>query len=763
MTRRRDLDSPLSVPPASASVSADAGGFVGRRRRSVEPGSRVATPAPPLPGGPASASVAPPATAAPAAPADAARTSSALAPAAGTPTGVPEGLPLPALPAAPSAGAEGVGSWGAWRLKAPEGTGVGVAACPTCVQRGHLDGQKTLIQSPEGPFYCARCGHHGDARVDPSRYTLRAPPVALLLELPTSAGFDLDTVLEHLGLDARAVRAAVPDLHLGPAFFQDDRDGRDGHWAPALLLPVRAEAGGPVVDIDVVRFDHGRLDHGRLDHGAAEDAAAPGSASNPAVRVRHARVPGGQPYPWGWEHVTTERVVLTDHPLDALALRGAGVADAVALPEAMNPIRAGGGEWKTLTLIEASMNTVADVVIALRDTEDNHRFEEELGRRLGRERCRRTRWHEHRPEGADHPGAAAVVAAAGNEGARDCVDKASPFPVAGIHELIDVEDRFDNLYEFGLQPGYSTTWPSLDLHYTVKPGQWTLVTGIPGHGKSTLLDALFVNLARYHDWTFGVFSPENQPIERHFASLMEKAVGAPFSDGPTPRITPEQKNATKGWLQQHFKMILPDEEQGNWSLDGVLDLARVLVYRYGIRGLIIDPWNEIEHARPTSQTESEYLSAALTRIRRFARLYGVHIWIVAHPTKLLIKADGKYPVPTPYDVNGGAMWRNKADCALCVYRNINEDDEDVVDIHIQKIRFREVGRVGRISLRSDIACGRYIDDIDQEKRAHLLQEGRYVQSRFMRVAERRFTGRPIEAFAEHEDPFDAANWPANVR
>jgi twinkle protein len=104
-----------------------------------------------------------------------------------------------------------------------------------------------------------------------------------------------------------------------------------------------------------------------------------------------------------------------------------------------------------------------------------------------------------------------------------------------------------------------------------------------------------------------------------------------------------------------FAFILPDEP----TVEAVLALARVLVYRMGIRGLIIDPWNELDHARPASLSETEYISRALTLIRRFARANGVHVWVVAHPTKLIKGANGKYPVATPYDIAGSAHPRGR--------------------------------------------------------------------------------------------------------
>jgi len=260
-----------------------------------------------------------------------------------------------------------------------------------------------------------------------------------------------------------------------------------------------------------------------------------------------------------------------------------------------------------------------------------------------------------------------------------------------------------------------------------------------------------VNLAQIHQWKFGVFSPESQPIERHYAALMEKASGLPFSETiGTARISPEQKDHLKGWLNKHLKMILPDEENENsWTVDGILALARTLVYRHGIQGLVIDPWNELNHLRPSHLTESDYIAMELGKIRRFARNNGIHIWVVAHPNKQEKGADGKYAVPTAYMLTGGANWRNKADNILSKFRNVGDLDEDISDIYTMKIRFKEEGRIGRASLRGDKISGRHVDDIDQNKREMSLKSPQPMTSGSMRVQERKVltnkTAMPIEA------------------
>lgn len=78
---------------------------------------------------------------------------------------------------------------------------------------------------------------------------------------------------------------------------------------------------------------------------------------------------------------------------------------------------------------------------------------------------------------------------------RECIETATPYPIAGLFEVSDFAGSVDRMYEKGLPPGAKPGWPSLNQLSTFQPGQWTVVTGIPGNGKSELLDAILINLA----------------------------------------------------------------------------------------------------------------------------------------------------------------------------------------------------------------------------------------------------------------------------
>lgn len=280
---------------------------------------------------------------------------------------------------------------------------------------------------------------------------------------------------------------------------------------------------------------------------------------------------------------------------------------------------------------------------------------------------------------------------------------------AGIFHIRDLD--LDSLYDGKVPPeGLETGWSNLDRFYKPAPGWWTLVHGIPSHGKSSWLDALVVQLAEKHGWRFAICSPENLPLEEHASRLVQLKANAPFYEGPKPRMSRELFDESKRWVDEHFTMILPDEN--GRTLDAVLSLSRLHHELSPIDGLVVDPWNELDHSRPSNLREDEYISQQLTRLRAFARQQRVHVWLVAHPTKLQKGKDGTYPVPTPYDVSGAAHWRNKADNCVAVWRDIGRPDEGT-QVHVQKVRRQPWhGTEGMVRLMFQKGTGRFVEMVD---------------------------------------------------
>jgi twinkle protein len=292
------------------------------------------------------------------------------------------------------------------------------------------------------------------------------------------------------------------------------------------------------------------------------------------------------------------------------------------------------------------------------------------------------------------------------------IESADPLPIRGLLRFADYYDDIRSYYYLQYKDGFgvSTGWPSLDQYYRVVPGELTIVTGVPNSGKSEWLDALSANLSDIHGWTFAMCSMEKKATD-HARQLAEKYIGKPFFDLPyargIPRMTPDELDKAIDWVDDRFFLIRYEDDQLP-SVDWVLDIAKAAVYRYGIRGLVIDPYNELDHRRPESMNETEYVSQMLTKVKRFAQTAGVHVWFVAHPRQL---REWKGQAPNLYDISGSAHFINKADNGIVIHRNRDPSAQNKFEVQVlvRKVRNKAAGMIGDCVLHYERVNGRYVD------------------------------------------------------
>lgn len=306
----------------------------------------------------------------------------------------------------------------------------------------------------------------------------------------------------------------------------------------------------------------------------------------------------------------------------------------------------------------------------------------------------------------------------------DTTPPQSDFTWKGIYRARDVADAIQRDWQTGIPPGLPSKWAELNRFYLVKKKQWSVVTGIPSHGKSTWVDNLMIHFAELHGWKFLVISPENQPIERHVENLIEIYSGKKFLHPDQARVarwalTGDEMGLSTKFVDDHFRFVNPSETEFN--IDYLCELGFQIKNDpddpFEFDGMVIDPYNELESKRPSGFSETEYISSVLGKIRRFVKEVDCHLWFVAHPTKLREtpkkdetdpRASKIYAKPSMYDIAGAAHWYNKCDMGVVVYRNVDKNPESTT-IDIQKIRYRECGAKGSVELYYDTVCNRFVE------------------------------------------------------
>ena len=271
------------------------------------------------------------------------------------------------------------------------------------------------------------------------------------------------------------------------------------------------------------------------------------------------------------------------------------------------------------------------------------------------------------------------------------------------------------------------------------------MTGYPGSGKSEFIDEMAERLNIRYGWRFAYFSPENAPLAYHAGKLIEKFTGKKFSRKTLPG---EEYVQVKERLERDFFFLSPPD----YRVDTILEKARYLVRRRGIRALVIDPYNRLEDERG-GMRETDYISRLLDRLTNFAQQHDVLVILMAHPTKPVRNKEGKTDPPTLYDISGSAHFFNKADFGIVVHRDrLN----GTVEIRVDKVKFRHLGSPGVATMKYNLDNGRYVpyypdQTPEWDNDNHIMEEERRRRQEAWEAA--RFDFGSLTELSDEEIPF----------
>lgn len=382
--------------------------------------------------------------------------------------------------------------------------------------------------------------------------------------------------------------------------------------------------------------------------------------------------------------------VITEGEMDKLSYHEIGITNVVSVP---NGAAKGALKLEFLDNCWEAFEKMEKIYLATDDDEAGRILQDELARRLGKERCYQVNFFGCKD--------ANELLQKDRLKLAETIQKSNEYPIEGVYTAKDFEAKIWDLKRNGLKPAKNIGIASCDKQLTFEEGYVTLVTGIPGHGKSEFTDQIIISLNIMHGWKAAYFSPENWPLELHHSKISTKLTGGDFNTEPD-----ENTAAAIVYCKDNFYMIYPEQD---FSLESILTTAKQLVKKYGIRSLVIDAWNKLEHLY--TGNESQYISKELDKLDFFAKRHGVHVFLIAHPTKMQKDEDGiNYKVPDGYSVSGSASFFSKPANIICVYRRYAEDNTSSVEIYYQKVKFRHWGEGrGSAMLRYNGLNGRYHD------------------------------------------------------
>ena len=242
--------------------------------------------------------------------------------------------------------------------------------------------------------------------------------------------------------------------------------------------------------------------------------------------------------------------------------------------------------------------------------------------------------------------------------------------------------------------GYSINLECIDNLIRFETGRLCVITGIPQCGKSEIIDFFNMCLNRLYGWKCAYFSPENHPTGvYHIHKLLCKY----RQEKVNIRNMADSKYASDiDYLVNNFYFMNYEIVS---DIDSILEEAQTLIDKENIKVLTIDPYNRLEH-QYTGFNETQYISLFLDRLTKFAQKNDILVNLAAHPTK---QKEG-YKL-TGYSICGSHNFFAKADYMYSIERHF---DSGIVDFETLKIKFKNLGAVGKCQLKYD-ESGNYYD------------------------------------------------------
>lgn len=385
--------------------------------------------------------------------------------------------------------------------------------------------------------------------------------------------------------------------------------------------------------------------------------------------------------------------VIVEGEVDKLSFWEAGVKEVVSVPNGAS--KSSNAYLEYLDNCIEYFENKTKIILAMDNDEVGISLRDEIARRLGLERCFKVKW-------GDYKDANDFLKGEDAEKLKLVIEQQNlkEFPISGIITANDLWDGVESFFKTGVERGQTTgRMEEFDELVSFSQSQLMVLTGIPNHGKSPFALMIMVCLSLRYGWKWAIVSPEHNPLTMYLTKFCEIILGKRIRKGVG--FTDEEKKLVKQFINDHFYFIQPEDD--DMTVDNILEKAKMVVKQKGVKGLLIDPWNKLEHNMGAN--EHQYISKELDKIIRFNQRHAVFTIIVVHPVKM--KKDPKtklFEVPSLYDIAGSSNWYNKPDIGVIFYRNFKTGNSE---IHVEKIKYEHLGKQGMAEMRYNMNNGRF--------------------------------------------------------
>lgn len=356
--------------------------------------------------------------------------------------------------------------------------------------------------------------------------------------------------------------------------------------------------------------------------------------------------------------------VITEGEMDCLSVIQAGFARAVSLPDGWT---AQGNKTDALLDAEADLRRAPFVIVAGDNDEAGESLPRAVANILKGHDVRSVAW----PDGCKD--ANDVLRALGEGALAECLNTARRIDppggfITGISDLPPLSRR--RVLRVGQK--------EFDWRVALEVGAMSVVTGIPGHGKSTATTFLAHQIAMNERIRVGfmAFETHAHRIRDHLTRLATRHAW--------DSLSVEDKGRTAANLDRNFRIVHRTYDDVAHGLEWLESMVYALAVRDQCKLIIIDPWNELEHLPAPGESLTNYINWATQQLRQWAEKLDVHIQVVAHPRKF--SPDQKPRPPTGYDIADSAAFFNKPSLGLTIHQGKTEDGLPVSQLITWKVR-----------------------------------------------------------------------------
>lgn len=362
-------------------------------------------------------------------------------------------------------------------------------------------------------------------------------------------------------------------------------------------------------------------------------------------------------------------VIITEGEIDCLSVIQSGFVRAVSIPDGWTEDLEGGDGAKMRPLIEAEalMRESPCVIVAGDMDGPGASMAKAVRNLLEGHDVRWVRW----PDGCKD--ANDVLRKHGEGEVAKAINEARHMDPEGGH-ITGFSDAPPTPPRRFLRPDH----PALDRSLVYEVGQMSVLTGVPGSGKSTMAAFAAYHVQRNEGIRVGLamFETHFEELRNHMALLR---TGAQWAD-----LATESQRQLYGTLDRDFRLIFRDDKSDSrQNLAWLESMIRTATVRDGCKLIIIDPWNELDHLPEPGEAMTHYVNYALTRVRQLAERYDCHVQVVAHPQKI---RDG---YPKGYDIADSAAWFNKPALGLTVHSDEDDEGNPITKLITWKVKFRQ--------------------------------------------------------------------------